>query len=69
MDLSNPGMAIFFLKIIVFIYFGCAGLLVLCRLFSSCREQGLLSSSMRGFLTAVASLAEPGSLGCWGLRI
>ena len=28
----------------LFYYFGCAGSLLLCRLFSRCREQGLLSS-------------------------
>ena len=34
---------------------GCAGSSLLLRLFSSCREQGVLSSCDRGYLIAVAS--------------
>ena len=35
---------------------GCAGSLLLGRLFSSCSEQGLLSLMMHGLLIVVASL-------------
>ena len=37
--------------------FGCAGSLLLCRLFSSCGEQGLLFTATRDFLIVVTSLA------------
>ena len=47
---------IFILKIIPFIISGCAGSLLLHRLFSSCCGQGLLSSC--GLLIVVASLDE-----------
>ena len=46
--------------IILFI-FGFAGSLLLHGLFSSCREQGLLSSCGCGLLTAVALLQSTGS--------
>jgi len=51
----------FFLKIILFIYFGCGEPLLLRGLFSSCREQGLFFIVVCGFLIAVASpIAEHG---------
>ena len=44
-------------KIILFIFiFGCAGSLLLCGLFSSCSEWGLLLVAAGGLLIAVASL-------------
>ena len=45
----------------LFVCFGCAGSLLLVRLFSSCSEWGLLSVTVHGLLIAVASpVAEHG---------
>ena len=44
-DEAKPRLSIFFLnKLDLFAFFGCAGSSLLCRAFSCCREQGLLSS-------------------------
>ena len=54
-----------YLKIILFIFiFGCAESLLLCGLFSSCSEWGLLLVTVSGLLIVVASLVvEHGFLG------
>ena len=58
----------FFKKIFLFIHFyGCAGSLMLCRLFSSSGEQGPLFIGMRRLLTAVACLVA--EHGCWLCRL
>ena len=46
-DEAKPRLSIFFFflnKLYLFSFFGCAGSSLLCRAFSCCREQGLLSS-------------------------
>ena len=50
----------------ILICFGCAGSLLLIRLFSSCSEWGLLFVTVPGLLTAVASpVAEHGLQDMW----
>ena len=39
----------------LFIYFGCVGSSLMGRLFSSCKEKGLLSAAAHGLLIAMAS--------------
>ena len=61
----NYILEIFFFLIILFIYvilFGCAGSLLLGRLFSICSEQGLLSS-----VVCKASHCSGFSCGAWAL--
>ena len=61
----------FFLIIICFIYlfsFGCAGSSLLCWLFCSCGERGLLSSCSVWLLIAVASRCVARALGYTGFR-
>ena len=54
-------MFLFFNNFIYLFIFGCAGSPLLHKLFSSCGEQGLLSSVVRGLLIAAASLGNMGS--------
>ena len=58
------------LKFYLFIYLFMAVLGLRCctRAFSSCSEQGLLFVAVRGFLTAVASLAVEHGLKAHGLQ-
>ena len=58
------------LKFFLFIYLFMAVLGLRCctRAFSSCSEQGLLFVAVRGFLTAVASLAVEHGLKAHGLQ-
>ena len=57
---SVPSFFFLFKKmlLICLFIFGCAGSLLLCRLFSSCREWGLLFVAVWGLLFSVATLAE-----------
>ena len=56
----------FFKNNIYLLIFGCAGSSLMCRLFSSCRVWGLLSSGGGRILTVVTSLVECGLQGPWG---
>ena len=53
----------FFMDLFLFIYFSCAGSLLLWGLFSSCSKQGILFLvAVLGLLNAVASLAAEHAL-------
>ena len=49
-------VSLIFFNIILFIYFGCAGLSLLRWLLSSCREQGYSLVAVHGLLIEVSSL-------------
>ena len=53
-----PILVTVILKMILFIYFGCAGSSLLHGLFSGCTEWGLLFAVVCRLPTAVASVAE-----------
>ena len=64
-ELGLPSLYLFFLILILFIC-GCAGFLLLCGLFSSCRQQGLLSScGVQASHCSGFSLCGAPALGIW----
>ena len=55
-----PAAAFFFFFLIILLMCGCAKSSLLCRLFSTCGEHGLLFLAMCRLLIEVASLVENG---------
>ena len=52
----------------MYLFFGCPGSLLLCRLFSNCGSEGFSQVAAHGRLTAVASLFQSSGSRALGLQ-